>query len=84
VGELILLFIDVEQNTRGAEFYSEQTKKAVVALVQAVTQPRNQPPFIRPSSVPILATSPCRRSSLIEHLSLFGGNDEDRPPRRCN
>jgi len=51
-GELILLAIDVEKNTRGAEHYAAQTQQAMKSLLQAVTKPRDQVPPPRQSPPP--------------------------------
>jgi hypothetical protein len=48
IGELILLFIDIERNTRGTEHHSEQSKHAMVALLQTITKPRVPTPQRQP------------------------------------
>lgn len=66
VGQLIMLFLDIEQNTRGAEHYSEQTKQAINALLQAVTKPRPAPPGApqpQPARQPALAQAIARPPS---------------------
>jgi hypothetical protein len=58
--EMILLFIDVERNTRGAEYEAAETKKAIVALLQAVTKPRAPAQQQRP---PVPSSQPVRQST---------------------
>jgi hypothetical protein len=62
-GELILLFIDVERNTRGAEHYAEKTQQAMAALLKAVTKPRDKtnpptPAPVPPSPQPVRQVAP--------------------------
>ena len=51
-GELVLLFIDMEQNTRGTEHSVTETKRALASLLQAASKSRDQAPPPRPSPGP--------------------------------
>ena len=60
-GELILLFIDMERNTRGTEHYTTETQRALASLLQAVNKPRGEaPPRPSPGPPPLPARQAAR------------------------
>lgn len=63
-GELILLLIDIEQNTRGAEYNAGKSEQALTSLLRAISAPRQQQPArpaapqAAPAAIPVAQPRP--------------------------
>ena len=63
-GELILLFIDMERNTRGTEHYAAATQRVLASLLEDVNKPRDEAPRRRSPGPPPLPARQTARPPL--------------------